>query len=272
MKRNDLVLVIDMQNVYLPENDWACPSIRRSIENIKKILLSGAQSVFTRYIAHPRPEGTWKNYNKEYAEINENEYLNDIVEDLKIYCQNSFYDKSTYSAWTKTIAGVAEKYDRIVITGVAAECCVLATLLAVIDSGKEVVYLTDCISGQNDENELMIRRLAESFSPIHVTVMTSDQYLADQAAVFDREESTRNELNNMNCFEKVQMTQTEFLKHCSACGGNWGAMLLTGIHKLFPEHYEEVKEHYNSMDFCDGGVRAFEYLCNWLEDHGVIEE
>lgn len=50
-----------------------------------------------------------------------------------------------------------------------------------------------------------------------------------------------------------------FFNQCTACGGNWGAMLLTGIKEVFPDSYDEVREQYNSMDFCDGGVRAFEF-------------
>ena len=45
------------------------------------------------------------------------------------------------------------------------------------------------------------------------------------------------------------MSMEEFLLNCTACGGNWGAMLLTGIKRVFPEYYTEVEEHYNSMDF-----------------------
>lgn len=66
------------------------------------------------------------------------------------------------------------------------------------------------------------------------------------------------------------MSLKEFLSKCSACGGNWGAMLLTGIKEVFPEQYTEVEEHYNSMDFSNGGIKPFEYLCNWLEEHGVV--
>lgn len=29
------------------------------------------------------------------------------------------------------------------------------------------------------------------------------------------------------------MTMTEFMQNCSACGGNWGAMLLSGIKRVF---------------------------------------
>lgn len=68
---------------------------------------------------------------------------------------------------------------------------------------------------------------------------------------------------------KVSMLQEEFLQHCTACGGNWGAMLLTGIKDVFPEYYEAVQDHYNNMDFSDGGIRPFSYLCDWLEEHGV---
>ena len=68
------------------------------------------------------------------------------------------------------------------------------------------------------------------------------------------------------------MTMNEFMQNCSACGGNWGAMLLTGIKRVFPEYYAEVEAHYNSMDFSGGGVKPFCYLCDWLEEHDVIVE
>ena len=70
----------------------------------------------------------------------------------------------------------------------------------------------------------------------------------------------------------VKMSMDNFLKQCSACGGNWGAMLLTGIKSVFPDGYDAVKEQYNSMDFYDGGVRAFLFLCEWLTAHGIYEE
>lgn len=68
------------------------------------------------------------------------------------------------------------------------------------------------------------------------------------------------------------MTFDEFLNHCLACGGNLGAMLLTGIKALFPEDFEAVNEHYNSMDFSHGGIEPFGYLCDWLTAHGIVLE
>ena len=65
-----------------------------------------------------------------------------------------------------------------VITGVTAECSVLATMMDAIDMGNEVVYLYDCIARQSAEVDANVRGLAELYAPIHTTVMRSDEYLA----------------------------------------------------------------------------------------------
>jgi hypothetical protein len=46
------------------------------------------------------------------------------------------------------------------------------------------------------------------------------------------------------CFkaDTKEMTCDEFLKNCSACGGNWGGMLLTGVKRLYPEVWEVIPE------------------------------
>lgn len=41
----------------------------------------------------------------------------------------------------------------------------------------------------------------------------------------------------------IPMTIDDFLKHCTACGGDWGRMLLTGIYKLYPEVYNAIPEN-----------------------------
>ena len=60
----------------------------------------------------------------------------------------------------------------------------------------------------------------------------------------------------------LDMTFSEFLSNCTACGVNWGAMLLTGIKRVFPDNYEEVEKKYNSMDFSHGGVYPFMFYAS----------
>jgi hypothetical protein len=64
----------------------------------------------------------------------------------------------------------------------------------------------------------------------------------------------------------------EFLNYCSACGGNWGAMLLTGIKRVFPEEYNDVCKQYDSIPCTGGGIHKFAFLCEWLDKHGVKSE
>ena len=52
------------------------------------------------------------------------------------------------------------------------------------------------------------------------------------------------------------MTMDEFLKHCTACGGNWGGMLLTGLKKFYPEVYDAIPENM--------GMLAWRGICETL--------
>lgn len=57
------------------------------------------------------------------------------------------------------------------------------------------------------------------------------------------------------------MTCDDFLLHCTACGGNWGGMLLSGIKALYPEVYETIPQ--------DMGKRAWQGICTTIELLGV---
>ena len=52
-----------------------------------------------------------------------------------------------------------------------------------------------------------------------------------------------------------------FLDHCTACGGNWGGMLLTGIQALYPEVYKVIPD--------DMGCFAWNCICATLVLCGV---
>ena len=180
-KENDLLLVIDFQNVYLPDQEWACPSMPASIENVRKLIASGqvGHVLFTQYLAAEHPSGTWQVYNEEYRHLNENVFLCDIVEDLKPFLDRyPLAVKSTYSSLKNTqVLEAALKADAVVLTGVVSECCILATMMEGIDLGCRMIYLYDACSGQTDENEASIRRIAESFAPMHTLVMSTEEYL-----------------------------------------------------------------------------------------------
>lgn len=179
--REDLLLMIDFQNVYLPGQPWACPTMEQSIENTLRILRSpcAPDYVLTKYMPSADPVGRWKQYNEEYAEINADAFLSDFPDPIRqIMTDKNVVIKDTYSSMkSDPVRSALAGKSRVVLTGVVAECCVLATMLDAIDLGYEVIYLYDCISGLTDENEAILRTLAESFSPIHTRVMSSGEYI-----------------------------------------------------------------------------------------------
>ena len=79
------------------------------------------------------------------------------------------------------MAQLAEGYDRILLAGVVAECCVLSTLMAAMDAGKKVVYLTDCVAGQSEEYERAVQKIAEIYVPMHTLVLDSTAYLSSNS-------------------------------------------------------------------------------------------
>lgn len=52
------------------------------------------------------------------------------------------------------------------------------------------------------------------------------------------------------------MTYDEFAHHCTACGGNWGEMLLTGIRELYPTVWEMIPDNM--------GIFAWTAICETL--------
>ena len=183
MKKNDLILVIDMQNVYLPGEAWGCPSAKEAAQNICRLLDADAagEVIFTRFVPPTDEIGTWKDYNIANADINASEYLNDMMEELKPYLEKyPLYDKSIYSSCrVPEVIEAMKTAGRSVLTGVVADCCVLATMMEAIDNGYKVVYLTDCIAGSTAENEEAVARIAATLAPVQTLVMSSGEYLTE---------------------------------------------------------------------------------------------
>ncbi len=57
----------------------------------------------------------------------------------------------------------------------------------------------------------------------------------------------------------VNISMKEFFEYCTACGGNWGGMLLSGIQRLRPEVYDAIPN-----EIASSGGEAFALICNIL--------
>lgn len=177
----DLLLVIDMQNVYADGGAWCCPNAEKAAKRIKELLQQNEDCfdvIFTRFLASENPKGIWNRYNEENAQINADEHANAMMsvlsEESKKY---PLFTKSVYSSLEiSQVREASAKARRVVVAGVVAECCVLATVLALVDEGDYVIYLTDGVAGINEETEASVECILSGLEPLHVQRMTVSEY------------------------------------------------------------------------------------------------
>lgn len=178
--KNVLLLVIDMQNVYLPGEKWECKNFNNALDSIKTIINKNIceKVIFTRFLANENPQGIWKDYNVENFDVNSDEWANELVDDLKDIIENyECYDKSVYSSYSiDEVKNEANKASCVVVTGVVAECCVLSTVMSLIDAGIYVVYLKDAVAGIDEETENATIKILEGLDSLHLKIMTVDEF------------------------------------------------------------------------------------------------
>lgn len=178
----DLFLIIDMQNVYGKGGQWYCPKTAEASGRIRSLLhkVEGKLDViFTRFLAAEEPEGVWQQYNEENAEVNQDAWSNEMMAEFKEHLQKyPLYTKSTYSSLTiPEVLEAAKAAGRVIVAGVVAECCVLATVLALVDEGIPVIYLTDGVAGIDNGTEAAVETVLAGLEPLHVKRMTTEEYL-----------------------------------------------------------------------------------------------
>lgn len=182
--KNDLILVIDMQNAYRAGEPWGCDTFERSRTRIRQVLdaaeARGAAVCLTQFIADPNGTGTWADYNAVNKAINDDAWMNELIDELKPYAAKyPVYSKSVYSSMhIPELREAAKKAERVVITGVVSECCVLSTCLSLIDMGCRVLYLKDACSGVDEAYEAAVLKILDGMSPLHVDIMRTGEYLS----------------------------------------------------------------------------------------------
>lgn len=187
MKTNhsaDLLLIIDMQNVYTKGQEWACEGVETASASILHLLESQTpeQVIFTQYLAPEHPEGVWKEYNEVNAAVNADPWLNEMMPEFLPWTKKyPVYTKSVYSSFAiPEVVEAAKNAGRLVISGVVAECCVLSTVLSAIDAGCKVIYLTDAVAGLSEASRKETEKIISYFAPLHTELMTTEEYLKGQ--------------------------------------------------------------------------------------------
>ena len=98
----DLLLVIDMQNVYTDGQPWACCGVEQAADAIRRLLDAQVcgQVMFTRFLPPENPVGVWAEYNQVNAAINADPFANAMMPEFAPYLERyPLLDKSVYSSF-----------------------------------------------------------------------------------------------------------------------------------------------------------------------------
>jgi nicotinamidase-related amidase len=180
------LVVIDMQNVFGdPSSPWAAPRFAELIAPTRQLCAAFAPNVvFTRYLAPAEPVGAWRGYFDDWAFARQppSAPLWDIVPELAdlpptgrgVDGRGATLDVESFSKWGQTLADLAGQEGRLVMTGVSADCCVIATALASADAGVETWVVREATTGIDDPTTEQALYLMGLFAPLLKIVSLSE--------------------------------------------------------------------------------------------------
>lgn len=174
------LVVIDMQRVFGdPGSAWLAPRFAETLPPIRRLIAAyRPRVVFTRFVAPREPVGAWRAYYDEwpFALRGPEAPMYALVDGLA-EPTDPVVDATTFGKWTPELAALLGDRGRLVLAGVATECCVLATALAAADAGVPVTVVAEGCAGGSDENHAMALDLLRLYPP-HIAVVTLDGALA----------------------------------------------------------------------------------------------
>jgi nicotinamidase-related amidase len=170
------LVVIDMQRAFRQQGEWHVPRYDEAARTIGRLVASGWEPILTRFVPDPAEEGAWSSYYDRWQSmrLDPGDPLWHI--DLPGVDGSGSVDLPTFSKWGEALADRIPVGEELILTGVATDCCILATALGAADAGRYVTVVQDACAGQSDAAHDQALNLLELLSPM-VNVVTSDSFL-----------------------------------------------------------------------------------------------
>jgi nicotinamidase-related amidase len=111
------------------------------------------RTVFTRFVAPERPEGSWVPYYAEwpFALQPPDAPAYRVVPALEdLAAVSPVVTATTFGKWGADLAAHVRPGDTMLLVGVSTDCCVLSTALAAADAGVAVRVVAEGCAGSDD--------------------------------------------------------------------------------------------------------------------------
>ncbi|MDR7159782.1 isochorismatase family cysteine hydrolase [Arthrobacter sp. BE255] len=170
------LVVIDMQRAFREAGDWHIPRYDEAARTIARLTSAGFQPITTRFVPDPAELGSWSSYYDRWPSMRRDPL--DQIWDLmlpSVDAPNSI-DLPTFTKWGEAMADRIPVGEELILTGVATDCCVLATALGAADAGRYVTVVEDACAGQSDAAQDQALNLLRLLSPM-INVVKSETLL-----------------------------------------------------------------------------------------------
>lgn len=173
--RNATLVVVDMQRAFRDPGQWQVPRFSEVVPVITRLRDElGLPAVYTRFVRDEAEEGSWSSYYERWDEMRlpATSAAWDIA--LDVPEESTIVDAPTFSKWGPELAALIPPGHELVLTGVATDCCVLATALGAVDAGRYVTVVSDACAAVDDDAQHQALALLQLLSPM-CNVVTSDE-------------------------------------------------------------------------------------------------
>jgi nicotinamidase-related amidase len=171
---------IDLQRVFGdPASAWCAPRYDAAAAQVARLAPAFRdRTVLTRFVAPERPEGAWAPYYEEFpwALVGDEDPLYALTDEVA-GLPARVVTAPTFGKWAELLPVVGER-PRLVVTGVATDCCVISTVLAAADAGASVTVVTDACAGSTDDNHSKALDVMALYGPL-VGLTTTDALLGE---------------------------------------------------------------------------------------------
>jgi nicotinamidase-related amidase len=171
------LVVVDMQRAFRQAGEWHIPRYDEAARTIALLTASGLEPIVTRFIPDPAEIGSWSSYYDRWQSMRLDP--TDPIWNIELpeVQAHGSIDLPTFSKWGTALADRIPVGDDMVLTGVATDCCILATALGAADAGRYVTVVEDACAGQSDAAHDQALSLLGLLSPM-INVVKSDSLVS----------------------------------------------------------------------------------------------
>lgn len=162
-RTNDVLVVIDMQHAFADaDSPWRAPRFDEALINVERLRHSFlGQVVLTRFVWDPAEPGAWHDYYDQWPAMRRaaDEAAWQLIP--AVGESDIVMSAPTFSKWGADMAAAVPQDARMILCGVATDCCVIATAMAAVDAGRQVILVADaCAGGTDDQHDQAVAVMA----------------------------------------------------------------------------------------------------------------